>query len=56
VDLRLQSTADGETLAAVSKKGTEEQLDELVSGAGLELREKLGAGEVSSVEAATVKA
>jgi eukaryotic-like serine/threonine-protein kinase len=56
VDLRLQRTADGETLAAVSKKGTEEQLDELVSGAGLELREKLGAGEVSSVEAATVKA
>lgn len=56
VDLRLQSTADGETLVAVSKKGTEEQLDELVSNAGLELREKLGAGEVSSVEAATVKA
>jgi serine/threonine protein kinase/tetratricopeptide (TPR) repeat protein len=56
VDLRLQSTADGETLVAVSKKGAEAQLDELVSNAGLELREKLGAGEVSSVEAATVKA
>jgi serine/threonine protein kinase/tetratricopeptide (TPR) repeat protein len=56
VDLRLQSTADGETLVAVSKKATEEQLDELVSSAGLELREKLGAGEVSSVEAATVRA
>src|SRR5580700_8127449 len=56
VDLRLQSTADGETLAVVSKKGTEAQLDELVSSAGLDLREKLGAGEVSSVEAATVKA
>src|SRR5580700_6218279 len=56
VDLRLQSTGDGETLAVVSKKGTEAQLDELVSSAGLDLREKLGAGEVSSVEAATVKA
>jgi serine/threonine protein kinase/tetratricopeptide (TPR) repeat protein len=56
VDLRLQRTGDGETLAIVSKKGTEAQLDELVSRAGLDLREKLGAGEVSSVEEATVKA
>jgi serine/threonine protein kinase/tetratricopeptide (TPR) repeat protein len=56
VDLRLQSTGDGETLAVVSKKGTEAQLDELVSSAGLDLRQKLGAGEVSSVEALTVKA
>ncbi len=56
VDLRLQSTADGETLAVVSKKGSEAQLDELVSSAGLDLREKLGAGEVSSAEAAAVKA
>ncbi len=56
LDLRLQNTAEGETLAAVSEKGTEEQLDDLVSRAGVALRQKLGAGEVSNAEAAAVKA
>lgn len=56
LDLRLQNTAEGETLAAVSEKGAEEQLDDLVSRAGLALRQKLGAGEVSNAEAAAVKA
>ena len=56
LDLRLQDAAAGETLAAVSEKGTEAQLDDLVSRTGAILREKLGAGGVSAVEAATVKA
>jgi serine/threonine protein kinase/tetratricopeptide (TPR) repeat protein len=56
LDLRLQNTAEGETLAAVSEKGAEEQLDDLVSRAGVALRQKLGAGEVSNAEAAAVKA
>jgi hypothetical protein len=51
LDLRLQNT-----LAQVSKNGTEEQLDQLVSSAGLALRQKLGVGEVSDVEAAEVRA
>jgi serine/threonine protein kinase/tetratricopeptide (TPR) repeat protein len=56
LDLRLQNTAVGETLTAVSEKGTEGQLDDLVSRAGLALRQKLGAGEVSNAQAAAVKA
>lgn len=56
LDLRLQNTAEGETLAVVSEKGTEAQLDDLVQRAGLAVREKLGAGAVSDVEAAAVKA
>ncbi len=56
LDLRLQDAVAGETLAAVSEKGTEAQLDDLVSRAGAILREKLGAGGLSAMEAATVKA
>jgi tetratricopeptide (TPR) repeat protein len=56
LDLRLQNTAEGETLAVVSEKGTEEQLDDLVQRAGLAVRKKLGAGTVSDAEAAAVKA
>jgi tetratricopeptide (TPR) repeat protein len=56
LDLRLQNTAEGETLAVVSEKGTEEQLDDLVRRAGLAVREKLGAGPVSDKEAEAVKA
>ncbi len=56
LDVRLQDTAAGETLASVSAKGTEEHLDELVSKAGAELREKLGIADVSTTESAEVKA
>jgi hypothetical protein len=56
LDLRLQNTAAGETMAAVSEKGTEEQLDDLVSRAGVALRQKLGAGAVSGADAASVRA
>ncbi len=56
LDLRLQDTVAGETRATVSEKGSEAQIDDLVSRAGAALREKLGAGEVSTAEAAAVKA
>jgi serine/threonine protein kinase/tetratricopeptide (TPR) repeat protein len=56
VDLRLQDAVAGETLALVSEKGSEDQIDDLVSRAGASLREKLGAGEVKAADAAYVKA
>jgi tetratricopeptide (TPR) repeat protein/class 3 adenylate cyclase len=56
LDFRLQDTTTGETLAAISRKGTEAHLDEIVASAGADLREKLGAGAISSVDAAAVKA
>jgi tetratricopeptide (TPR) repeat protein/tRNA A-37 threonylcarbamoyl transferase component Bud32 len=56
LDLRLQDAAAGETIAIVSEKGTERDLDALVTGAGERLREKLGVGAVSEAEAAAVRA
>jgi tetratricopeptide (TPR) repeat protein len=56
LDVRLQDTTAGETLASVSAKGTEDHLDELVSKAGAELRKELGVAEVSTSESAQVKA
>lgn len=56
VDLRLQDTAQGQTLAAVSETGTTGQLLELVSRSGRMLRENLRIGEVSQDEAVGVRA
>ena len=56
LDLRLQDTVSGETLAAVSAKGSEAEIDDLVSRAGSVLREKLGVGAVSIAQAAAIKA
>jgi len=56
VDLRLQNTLAGETLTAVSERGREGQIDDLVARAGTALRKKLGVGDVSIAEAAAVKA
>jgi TolB-like protein len=56
LDLRLQDTANGETLAAISAKGSEAEIDDLVSRSGSALREKLGVGAVSAAQAAAVKA
>lgn len=56
LDLRLQDAVAGETLAAVSERGSVAQLDDLVSRAGLVLREKLGAGRVAAADALSVKA
>ncbi len=56
LDLRLQDATAGETIAAVAETGTEARLFELVSRAGARLREKLGVGELSAVEASAVRA
>jgi len=56
LDLRLQDAEAGETVALLSVKGTEAQLDDLVSRAGTELRRKLGVQEVAASEAGTVRA
>ena len=56
LDLRVQDAVHGETLAVVSEKGSEEQIDDLVGRAGVDLRKELGAGAISAAEAAAVKA
>jgi len=56
LDLRVQDAVHGETLASVSEKGAEDQIDLLISRAGSTLREKLGVRAVSGAEAAQVKA
>jgi tetratricopeptide (TPR) repeat protein/TolB-like protein len=56
LDVRLQDAAAGETIAAVTQTGTEKNLFDLVSGIGAQLRKKLGVEEVSTAEAAVVRA
>jgi serine/threonine protein kinase/tetratricopeptide (TPR) repeat protein len=56
VDLRLQDAAAGETLATISEKGSEANLDELANKIGAELRAKLGVRGFSAGEAAGVRA
>jgi len=55
LDVQVQDTASGETLARVSETGTEAQLLELVSRTGARLREKLGMGELSSSETGSIQ-
>ena len=54
LDLRLQDTTTGETLAAITEKGRE--MDELVSRAGAALRQELRIAPISEAEAAAVRA
>ena len=56
LDLRLQDTAAGETIADVAVIGGEADLFDMVSQAGSQLREKLGVEAVSPVEAVSVHA
>jgi eukaryotic-like serine/threonine-protein kinase len=56
LDLRLQDTVDGETVADVAVVGSEADLFDLASQAGSRLREKLGVEAVSPVEAVSVRA
>jgi tetratricopeptide (TPR) repeat protein len=50
LDLHLQDASAGETIASVSETGTEQALPELISRAGLHLREKLGVAPSSTAE------
>jgi eukaryotic-like serine/threonine-protein kinase len=54
LDLRLQDTQSGETLAGVSEVGTKARLLDVVSSAGQHLREKLGIRAITREEAAEV--
>src|ERR1700733_5102143 len=56
LDLRLQDTAAGETIADVAVVGSEADLFDMVSQAGSRLRGKLGVEAVSPVEAVSVRA
>ena len=56
LDVRLQDATGGEMLASVSEKGSEAEIDDLVSRAGAELRGKLGAGALSEAQSALVRA
>jgi|HubBroStandDraft_4_1064222.scaffolds.fasta_scaffold01714_2 DNA-binding winged helix-turn-helix (wHTH) protein/tetratricopeptide (TPR) repeat protein len=56
LDLRLQDTAAGETIADVAVVGSEADLFDMASQAGSRLREKLGVEAVSPVEAVSVRA
>ncbi|HTS38582.1 MAG TPA: protein kinase [Candidatus Solibacter sp.] len=56
LDVRLQDAVAGETLASVSEKGNETEIDSLVGKAGAELRAKLGVGALSDAQSAQVRA
>jgi serine/threonine protein kinase/tetratricopeptide (TPR) repeat protein len=56
LDLRLQDAIAGVTLASVSEKGSEAEIDDLVSKAGTGLRAKLGIGPLSEAQSAVVRA
>jgi DNA-binding winged helix-turn-helix (wHTH) protein/TolB-like protein len=56
LDLRLQDTVAGETIADVAVVGSEADLFDLVSQAGSRLREKLGVEAVSPVDEVSIRA
>ena len=57
LDLRLQATAGGgDVLLATSVKGDEAQIDHLVSLAAVQLREKLGVGNVTPADTQAIRA
>ncbi|HEY2798185.1 MAG TPA: tetratricopeptide repeat protein [Thermoanaerobaculia bacterium] len=56
LDLRLQDTSAGETIAVVSEKGPASDVDALATRAGERLREKLKLPVVSQADAAAVRA
>jgi eukaryotic-like serine/threonine-protein kinase len=56
LDLRLQDTVAGETIADIAVVGGEADLFDMVSQAGSQLRAKLGVEAVSPVEGASVRA
>ncbi len=55
-DLRLQDTASGETIAETSASGNPNQLFQLATQAGTELRQKLGIAGLSSEQSGEVRA
>jgi tetratricopeptide (TPR) repeat protein len=56
VDLRLQETGGGETLAAITETGGEDEIFELVARAGARLRHGLGVGDLSPSQTGALRA
>lgn len=56
LDVRLQDTTAGDTMASVSETGTEAGLLDLISRTGAQLREKLGIGGMTTAEVEGVRA
>jgi tetratricopeptide (TPR) repeat protein len=56
VDLRLQETASGETVASITETGSEDEILDLVSRAGARLRASLGVGDLSASERGELRA
>jgi eukaryotic-like serine/threonine-protein kinase len=56
LDLHLQNVANGEMLLAVKETGEESNLFDLVSRAGVQLREKCGAGPINPQDQSGVRA
>lgn len=56
VDVRVQDTAKGETVATLSASGPDAKLLDLVKDLGAQLRAKCGAGEITGEEAAAIRA
>jgi tetratricopeptide (TPR) repeat protein len=56
LDLRLQDARSGEIVAEDAVNGREDDLFELITQAGMHLRERLGAGQLSSEQSATIRA
>jgi tetratricopeptide (TPR) repeat protein/TolB-like protein len=56
VDLQLQDTRAGETVGVLSQDGSESDLADLVSRAGAGLRQTLGVGVITPIEAGAVRA
>jgi serine/threonine protein kinase/tetratricopeptide (TPR) repeat protein len=56
VDLRVQDTTLGRTIASVSEHGTESQIFDLVNRAGSVLREKCGVADIKPADAALAQA
>jgi tetratricopeptide (TPR) repeat protein len=56
LDVRLQDTTTGETIASAAETATVARLFDLISRAGARLREKLGLRELSPAEAGGVRA
>jgi eukaryotic-like serine/threonine-protein kinase len=56
VDLRLQETSSGDTIATVSEAGATDKLFDLVERGGRAVREKLGVGQLSADEAVGIRA
>jgi tetratricopeptide (TPR) repeat protein len=55
LDLRLESTSTGELLSSMSAQGTEMQIATLVAQVGVEIRKKLGAGQITPEDSEIVQ-